>query len=453
LKNYLLTVKVENRLAINNFDAEVIMENFIVKGSTNLNGKVKISGSKNTAVAILPAAILTAETVCLDNLPDITDVRTMTKILETLGVSIRRRGRNSVELTPANLSKIAPSYELVKKMRASYYFMGSLLARFGRAEVPIPGGCDLGPRPIDQHLKGFSALGAEINIEQGMIHLSAEKLAGAHIYLDVVSIGATINLMLAAAAAEGRTVLENVAKEPEIVDLANFLNAMGATVRGAGTDVIRIDGTKNFKGVRHAIIPDRIEAGTFMLAAAATKGNVTVEEVIPKHLEAITAKLKETGAKVTVEPERINVKVTAPLKPSDLKTFPYPGFPTDLQPPGMVLLTAANGLSVVTENVFDGRYNQVDELKRMGAKIKVEGRTALVEGGQALSGAPVTVSDLRSGAALMIAALMAEGESRISEVEHIDRGYENFEHKLIQLGASIKRVSVDNYNQLSGSQD
>ncbi|MFO7951453.1 MAG: UDP-N-acetylglucosamine 1-carboxyvinyltransferase [Bacillota bacterium] len=429
------------------------MESFIVKGKTNLNGKVKISGSKNTAVAILPAAVLTAETVYLDNLPDITDVRTMTEILETLGVSIRRRGRNSVELTPANLSKIAPSYELVKKMRASYYFMGSLLGRFGRAEVPLPGGCELGPRPIDQHLKGFSALGAEINIEHGMIHLSAEKLTGAHIYLDVVSIGATINLMLAAVAAEGRTVLENVAKEPEIVDLANFLNAMGATVRGAGTDVMRIDGTKTFKGVRHAIIPDRIEAGTFMLAAAATKGNVTVEEVIPKHLEVITAKLKETGANVTVEPERINVKVNRPLKSSDLKTFPYPGFPTDLQPPGMVLLTAAKGLSVVTENVFDGRYNQVDELKRMGAKVKVEGRTALVEGGQALSGAPVSVSDLRSGAALMIAALMADGESRISEVEHIDRGYENFEQKLIQLGASIKRVSVDNYTQLSDSQD
>ena len=331
--------------------------------------------------------------------------------------------------------------------------MGSLLGRFGRAEVPIPGGCDLGPRPIDQHLKGFSALGAEINIEQGMIHLSAEKLTGARIYFDVVSIGATINLMLAAAAAEGRTVLENVAKEPEIVDIANFLNAMGASVRGAGTDVIRIDGVKYFKGVRHTIIPDRIEAGTFMLAAAATKGNVTVEEVIPKHLEVVTAKLKETGAKVTVEPERINVKVTGPLKPSDLKTFPYPGFPTDLQPPGMVLLTAANGLSVVTENVFDGRYNQVDELKRMGAKIKVEGRTALVEGSQALSGAPVSVSDLRSGAALMIAALMAYGESRISEVQHIDRGYENFEHKLMLLGASIKRVGVDNYTQLSGSQD
>ncbi len=425
------------------------MENLIVKGNANLSGKVKISGSKNAAVAILPAVAITAENVYLDNLPDITDVRTMIEILENLGVSIRRRGKNALELTPGNLSKIAPPYELVKKMRASYYFMGSLLARFGRAEVPIPGGCDLGPRPIDQHLKGFSALGANISIEHGMITLSADKLVGAHIYLDVVSIGATINLMLAAAGAEGRTVLENVAKEPEIVDLANFLNAMGASIRGAGTDVIRIDGVRSFSGAAHTVIPDRIEAGTFMLAAATTRGNITVEEVIPKHLEAITAKLREIGAVVEVEPEKINVKAIDPLVPTDIKTFPYPGFPTDLQPPGMVLLTAAEGLSVITENVFDGRYNHVDELKRMGALIKVEGRTALVEGGSRLSGGPITAPDLRSGAALIIAALTADGESRISAVEHIDRGYENFEQKLINLGASIQRVSEKGYKQLS----
>ncbi len=427
------------------------MENYLVNGKVKLSGNVKISGSKNAAVAILPAVVLTSETVALENLPDINDVRTMTKILETLGVSIRRRGRNTIELTPGNLAKIAPSYELVKKMRASYYFMGSLLARYGRAEVPIPGGCDLGPRPIDQHLKGFSALGAEINIEQGMIKLSANKLVGAHIYLDVVSIGATINLMLAASAAEGRTVLENVAKEPEIVDLANFLNAMGSSIKGAGTDVIRIDGIKKFSGVRHTVIPDRIEAGTFMLAAAATKGNVSVEDVIPKHLEAITAKLRETGVKVIVEPEKIKIEVVKPLLPSDLKTFPYPGFPTDLQPPGMVLLTAADGLSVVTENVFDGRYNQVDELKRMGARIKVEGRTALVEGGSSLQGAPINAPDLRSGAALIIAAMMADGESRVSGIEHIDRGYENFEQKLVGLGASIKRVNHINSGQMPGN--
>lgn len=426
------------------------MEKFIITGKTALQGKVRISGSKNSAVAVLPAAVLTEDLVFLENLPDITDVRTMIAILEDLGVKIRRRGRNAVELTPGGLSKIAPSYDLVKKMRASYYFMGSLLARFGRAEVPIPGGCDLGPRPIDQHLKGFAALGAKSSIEHGMIKLTADKLIGARIYFDVVSIGATINLMLAAAAAEGRTVLENVAKEPEIVDLANFLNAMGASIRGAGTDVIRIDGAGKFTGARHTVIPDRIEAGTFMLAAAATRGRVVVEDVIPKHLEAITAKLREVGAKVEVEPEMIEVDGEVNLKPSDLKTFPYPGFPTDLQPPGMVLLTAAKGLSVVTENVFDGRYNHVDDLKRMGAQIKVEGRTALIEGGNGLSGAPVSAPDLRSGAALIIAAIMADGISEISSIDHVDRGYEKFEEKLISLGASIKRVHDHEYDRASG---
>lgn len=427
------------------------MEKFIVKGRTTLSGKVKVSGSKNSAVALLPAAVMTSEVVTLENLPDITDVRTMITILENLGVSIRRRGRETIELKPGHLSKIAPAYDLVKKMRASYYFMGSLLARFGQAEVPIPGGCDLGPRPIDQHLKGFTALGADINIEHGMIKLSAKKLIGARIYFDVISIGATINLMLAAAAAEGKTILENVAKEPEIVDLSNFLNAMGASVKGAGTDVIRIEGVKNFSGATHSVIPDRIEAGTFMMAAASTGGKITVEDVIPKHLEAITAKIIEIGGKVEVEPESITVEFVSPLVPSDLKTFPYPGFPTDLQPPGMVLLTAAKGLSVITENVFDGRFNHVDELKRMGARIKVEGRTALIEGGVMLSGAPVTATDLRSGAALIIAALTAEGESQISAIEHVDRGYDKFEHKLIKLGADIYRANDDGIlNQNSG---
>jgi len=424
------------------------MEKFIVQGNKGLSGQVKISGAKNAAVAILPAAILTSETVYLENLPDIIDVRTLIAILQNLGVSIRRRGRNSLELKPGSLSKIAPPYD-----RISYYFMGSLLARFGEAEVPIPGGCDLGPRPIDQHLKGLSALGANIQIEHGMISLSADKLKGARIYFDVVSIGATVNLMLAAASAEGKTILENVAKEPEIVDLANFLNAMGASIRGAGTDVIRIEGVKKFSGVRHTVIPDRIEAGTFMLAAAATGGSVVVEDVIPKHIEAITAKLREVGAQVKVDPEKIQVEAVKPLKPSDLKTLPYPGFPTDLQPPGMVLLTAAQGLSVVTENVFDGRYNHVDELKRMGARIKVEGRTALVEGGGILSGAPVSAPDLRSGAALIIAALMAEGESQINDIEHVDRGYEDFEGKLMQLGARIKRVKEPEHDRSLGKLD
>lgn len=415
------------------------MDTIVINGGTKLTGKVRISGAKNAAVAILPAALISTGKVNLSNLPDINDVRTLVAILEDLGVGIRRRGRNALELRPSRLRGYSPSYELVKKMRASYYLMGSLLARFGRAEVPIPGGCDLGPRPIDQHLKGFAALGVDINMEHGLIKLSAKKMQGAHVYLDVVSVGATINLMLAAAAAEGRTVLENAAKEPEIVDVANFLNAMGASIRGAGTDVIRIDGVTEFGSVEHIVIPDRIEAGTFMLAAAATGGEVMVEEVIPKHLEAVTAKLREMGVTVDVEPERILVKRADKLLPSDLKTFPYPGFPTDLQPLAMILLTAARGTSIITENVFDGRFRHVDELKRMGAQVKVEGRTAVVEGGHPLSGAPVAATDLRAGAALVVAGLMANGETVLSEAEHIYRGYEQFEEKLRGLGASIRR--------------
>lgn len=422
------------------------MEKLLVQGGTSLQGRVKISGSKNAALAILPGAILAGGKVKLDNLPDITDVHILLRILEDLGVSVRRRGRNQVELNSSRLRKgHTPSPELVKKIRASYYLMGSLLARFGRAEVPIPGGCDLGPRPIDQHLKGFAALGARINTEHGLVKLEAERLRGARIYLDVVSVGATVNLMLAAVAAEGTTILENVAKEPEIVDLANYLNAIGASVRGAGTDVIRIEGVSSFKGAEHCIIPDRIEAGTFMLAAAATGGDMVVEEVIPKHLEAVTAKLVEAGAQVTVEPEKIRVQAKGPLSPVDLKTFPYPGFPTDLQPLGMILLTAASGTSIVTENVFDGRFAHVPELKKMGARIKVEGRTAVVEGGTQLTGAPVTVPDLRAGAALLVAGLMARGETIINGMELINRGYENIDQKLTALGAQLKRLRERSY--------
>lgn len=420
------------------------MDNILIRGKKRLSGSVNISGSKNAAVAILPAVIMSTGKVSLNNLPDITDVRTMTRILEDLGVVIRRRGRNALDFNPSRLRGFSPPYDLVKKMRASYYLMGSLLARYGKAEVPIPGGCDLGPRPIDQHLKGFAALGADIDLKHGLINLSAKKLKGANIYLDVVSVGATINLIMAAAAAEGKTVLENAAKEPEIVDLANFLNAMGASIKGAGTDVIRIEGVAELGSVDHIIIPDRIEAGTFMLVAAAAGGDIIVEEIIPKHLEAVTAKLREMGVEVEVEPERIRVRGAKRILPSDLKTFPYPGFPTDLQPLAMVLLTAAEGTSIITENVFDGRFRHVDELKRMGAQIKVEGRTAVVEGGQVLSGAPVQATDLRAGAALMIAGLMAKGETVLGEVEHIYRGYENLEQKLISLGASIRRVRYRN---------
>jgi UDP-N-acetylglucosamine 1-carboxyvinyltransferase len=414
------------------------VEKILIRGGNKLNGRVKISGSKNAALAILPAVLLASEKVALSNIPDITDVRTMLRLLEDLGLTIRRRGRNALEFYPSRLRGFTPPYNLVQKLRASSYLMGSLLTRFGRATVPVPGGCDLGPRPIDQHLKGFTAMGARCEIEHGLVKLIARKLTGAHIYLDVVSVGATVNLMLAAAGAEGRTVLENAAKEPEIVDLANFLNAIGAVIKGAGTDVIKIDGVKHFGGAEHAVIPDRIEAGTFMLAAVATGGDLVIGEVIPKHLEAVTAKLREIGAEVDVEPEQIRVRRTGPLTPSDLKTFPYPGFPTDLQPLGMVLLTAAEGTSIITENVFDGRFRHVDELKRMGAQIKLEGRTAVINGGSPLSGAPVTATDLRAGAALIVAGLIAKGDTVLSEVEHIYRGYEKIEEKLTALGAQLK---------------
>ena len=381
--------------------------------------------------------LLASGKVSLSNIPDITDVRTMLRILEDLGMTIRRRGRNALDFHPSRLRGHTPPYNLVQKMRASSYLMGSLLARLGKATVPVPGGCDLGPRPIDQHLKGFTALGAKCEIEHGLIKLTAKKLTGAHIYLDVVSVGATVNLMLAAAAAEGRTILENAAKEPEIVDLANFLNAMGAVIKGAGTDVIKIEGVKRFGGAEHAVIPDRIEAGTFMLAAAAVGGDLVIGEVIPKHLEAITAKLKEMGAEVG--------KAGAGQGPQDgaadtlrFEDLSSSRAPHRSQPLAMVLLTAAEGTSVITENVFDGRFRHVDELKRMGAQIKIEGRTAVVDGGGALSGAPVTVTDLRAGAAMMVAGLMARGETVLNQAEHIYRGYEKIEEKLSSVGAYVK---------------
>lgn len=419
------------------------MEELLIAGGQKLQGQVKISGSKNAAVAILPAVVMTRETVKLHNLPDIIDVRVLIAILENMGVLIRRRGRNSIELTTRGLKGYSPPYDMVKKLRASYYLMGSLLARFGRAEVPIPGGCDFGPRPIDQHLKGFSALGAEIEIEHGLVNLQAKRLRGAHIYLDVVSVGATINLMLAAAAAEGQTIIENAAKEPEIVDTANFLNAMGASIRGAGTDVIRIEGVDTFSSVNHTIIPDRIEAGTFMVAAVATDGEIVVEDVIPKHLEAITAKLREVGAEIDLQADRVQIKRGPKLLPVDVKTFAYPGFPTDLQPLLMTLLTAADGTSVITENVFETRFRHVDELKRMGAQIKVEGRTAVIEGGTPLTGAPVKATDLRAGAALLVGGFMARGETVLTGAEQIYRGYENIEDKLTKLGADLKHVRGD----------
>lgn len=424
------------------------MEKLIIPGNQTIRGKIKVSGAKNAAVAVLPASIIPGAKVYIENIPEIDDVSTLVQILESMGLYIRRRGRNALEIDSSKMWPDAtPPYDLVKKLRASSYFMGSLLARFKRADVPAPGGCELGPRPIDQHLKGFAALGADVSVEHGIVKLRAEKLHGAKIYLDVVSVGATINIMLAAVGAEGRTVIENAAKEPEIVDLANFLNAIGASVRGAGTDIIRIDGVKDFYSASHNIIPDRIEAGTLLMAAAATGGDLLLQDVIPTHLEASIAKLKEMGYKISTTLDTVEIKGAAELTPVDIKTFPYPGFPTDLQPLGMVVLTRVPGTSIITENVFENRFRHVDELKRMGARIKLEGRTAVVEGGNRLTGAPVKVTDLRAGAALIVAGLIAKGETVLSGVEHIYRGYENIEEKYAEIGVQIYRRRHNNRNK------
>lgn len=411
-----------------------------VTGGRALTGTVKISGAKNAAVAMIPAALLTEAPVRIDNLPDIKDIRVLVDILKYLGVTVFWQSPSTLLIEPSTLSGWQPPYDLVKKLRASYYFLGALLGRFGRAEVPVPGGCDLGPRPIDQHLKGLAALGAEVNVEHGLIKAHAHKLTGTNIYLDVVSVGATINIMLAATRAEGKTVIENAAKEPEIVDVANFLNAMGAKIRGAGTDVIRITGVNNLGPATHAVIPDRIEAGTYMIAAAATGGDVIIQDVIPKHLDPITAKLREMEIEIEEAGDKIRVRGNTSPAAVDIKTFPYPGFPTDLQSLSMVLLTQARGNSVITENVFENRFKHVDELKRMGAKIKVEGRTALIEGQTRLTGAPVKACDLRAGAAFIIAGLIADGETVISDIEHIYRGYEKICVKMAALGAQIKEI-------------
>ncbi|MBS4021152.1 MAG: UDP-N-acetylglucosamine 1-carboxyvinyltransferase [Dethiobacter sp.] len=404
-----------------------------------LRGAVKISGAKNAAVAIIPAAILTAAPVKIENLPDIRDIQILIEILTSLGVRTSWEA-GTLEIDASSMTEWKATYESVKKLRASYYLLGALIGRFGRAIVPAPGGCDLGPRPIDQHIKGLAALGARVDVEHGLIRAEAEHLVGADIYLDVVSVGATINIMLAAVRTEGKTIIENAAKEPEIVDVANFLNAMGANIRGAGTDVIKITGVNELGGVTHSVIPDRIEAGTYMIAAAATGGDVLLRDVIPKHMDPVVAKLREMGVTVDVADDEIRVIASDLPQAVDIKTFPYPGFPTDLQSQAMVLMTRASGSSIITENVFEGRFKHVDELKRMGARIKVEGRTALIEGSARLTGAPVCATDLRAGAAFIIAGLIAEGETVISNTEHIYRGYENICRKFGALGAIIKEI-------------
>ncbi len=416
------------------------MEKFYIKGGNPLNGMVTIGGAKNAAVAIMPAALLADDPCIIDNLPYIDDVITLADILKEVGakVSLSKKGRVSIDGSTVT-SHRAP-YDMVKRMRASYYLLGVLLGKFGQAEIPLPGGCEIGARPIDQHIKGFEALGAEVEIEHGIVKARANRLIGNEIYLDVVSVGATINIMLAAVKAEGLTTIVNAAKEPHVVDVANFLNCMGANVKGAGTDTIRIKGVDKLNGCEYTIIPDQIEAGTFMIAAAATNGDVVVSNVIPKHLESVTAKLLEMGVEVIEGDDYLRVKGVSRPRKVNIKTLPYPGFPTDLQQPISILCSIAKGTSIIHESLFDHRFRHVEELSRMGAKIKVEDRVAIFEGVESLTGAMVSATDLRAGAALIIAGLVAEGVTEVDNIHFIDRGYEKIERKLAGLNADIKRL-------------
>jgi UDP-N-acetylglucosamine 1-carboxyvinyltransferase len=418
------------------------LDKFVISGGHNLNGEVTISGAKNAAIAIIPATILSDGVCRIENIPNITDVNSMTRILYDLGAKIRVPNKASIEIDPTPISTYIASEELARHMRGSYYLMGALLGRFHHAVVTMPGGCDFGVRPIDQHLKGFAALGAKYHIEGGMVDIYADKLVGNSIYLDVASVGATANIMLAAVRAEGNTIIENAAKEPHIVDLANFLNSMGADIRGAGTDVIKIFGVSKLNGTNYSIIPDQIEAGTYMVAAAATCGNVLVRNVIPKHLESISAKLEEMGVTIEEYDDSIRVCRNGKLHKCNIKTMPHPGFPTDMQPQIAVLLSLAEGTSIINESVWDNRFRYVEELKRMGAQISVDGKLAVVEGIDHFDAAPVKATDLRAGAALVIAGLCARGVTQIENIQQIERGYENIEGKLRKLGADIRRVHI-----------
>lgn len=418
------------------------MEKYIINGGNRLEGEVEVSGAKNAAVAILPAVALSDGICRIENIPNIADVASSLEILAHLGARVRRINKNTVEIDPRGVSPIVVPHDLARQMRASYYFIGVLLGRFGTARVSMPGGCNFGVRPIDQHLKGFTALGAEVSpMEQGMIEVTAQRLVGNSIYLDMVSVGATVNIMLAAVRARGTTVIENAAKEPHIVDLANFLNTMGADVRGAGTDVIKIRGVDHLDGATYSIIPDQIEAGTYMVAAAATAGNVLVRNVIPKHLESITAKLMEMGVQVEEYDDAVRVSRTGPIHHCNVKTMPHPGFPTDMQPQIAVLLSMAEGTSILTESVWDNRFRYIEELRRMGVQAQVDGKVAVFQGIPQLTAAPIKATDLRAGVAMVIAALAARGTSEIEEIQHIERGYEDVDKKFAALGADIRRVS------------
>ena len=417
------------------------MEQYVIKGGNPLVGEVEIAGAKNAALAILAAAIMTDETILIENLPDVRDINVLLEAIAGIGAQVDRIDKSTVKINGSTIGDVSVDYEYIKKIRASYYLLGALLGKYKHAEVALPGGCNIGSRPIDQHLKGFRALGADVDIEHGKIVAEAEHLRGTHLYFDVVSVGATINVMMAAAMADGLTIMENVAKEPHVVDVANFLNSMGANIRGAGTDVIKIRGVKSLHKTEYSIIPDQIEAGTFMFAAAATKGDVTVLNVIPKHLDATISKLVDIGCEVEEFDDAVRVVAKNRLRSTQVKTLPYPGYPTDMQPQIGVVLALAQGTSTITESIFENRFKYLDELARMGAVIKVEGNSATIEGVEKFSGARVSAPDLRAGAALCIAGLATDGITIVDDIVYIQRGYERFEEKLRGLGGIIEKVS------------
>ncbi|MGYP002619845926 len=423
------------------------MEQYIIKGGNPLVGEVVIGGAKNAALGILAAAIMTDGECLIDNMPNVRDTNVLLQAMEGIGARIERKGDNEVVISGKDIDStgdLIVDNEYIRKIRASYYLIGALLGKYKKAQVVLPGGCDIGSRPIDQHIKGFRALGAEVKIEHGMIIAQAEQLVGSRIYLDVVSVGATINIMMAAALAQGNTVIENAAKEPHIVDVANFLNSMGADIRGAGTDVIRIKGVEKFHDTEYSVIPDQIEAGTFMMAAAATRGDVLIRNVIPKHLETISAKLSEIGAQIEESDDAVRVVATQRLCNTQIKTLPYPGFPTDMQPQMAITLGLSTGTSTITESIFENRFRYVEELRRMGANIKmVEGNTAIIHGVEKYTGATVAAPDLRAGAALVIAGLAAEGYTTVTQIGYIKRGYERFDEKLRALGGLIEEVNSE----------
>ena len=419
------------------------MEQYIMKGGNPLAGEITISGAKNAALGILAASIMTDEDVVIENLPDVRDINVLLEAIQEIGASVNRINRHTVKINASNIHEVSVDDDYIRKIRASYYFIGALLGKYKSAQVPLPGGCNIGSRPIDLHIKGFRALGAKVDIERGAVLAHAIDLVGNHIYLDKVSVGATINIMMAASLAEGQTTIENVAKEPHVVDVANFLNSMGANIKGAGTDIIRIKGVRRLHGTEYSIIPDQIEAGTFMCAAAATRGDITVKNVIPKHLESISAKLLEIGCEVVELDDAVRVVGKPRQHHTNINTLPYPGFPTDMQPQMAVTLALTEGTSIVTESIFENRFKYVDELARMGGCIKVEGNVAIISGVNGFTGAQVNAPDLRAGAALVIAGLAAEGYTVVDEIGYIQRGYEHFERKLRSLGAVIEKVDSD----------